>query len=223
MKNKRFESLRRAMKQHHRTAQWRSNDPRGYFVPHSYDPPYPELTYWSSANFILNNRRVWVEQEHPREIYLHEIAKQANIQHEQQHGQPANSFTELLERASPNYKKVGRSRKRVTSYTMEDYDEATLQYYNELIALQKTLENKGIDYAVRPSIRIGLTPDSHVLHLVAPLEIRTTEDIGTLVAIARRLIKRETTIHELWPDYVYTRETWLAERELRERDRVQQN
>ena len=76
----------------------------------------------------------------------------------------------------------------------------------------------GIDYTVRPSAHIEVSADSHMLNLVAPVEVLTMDDVYALVDLARRLMKRETTVRELWPDYAYGREQWLAERELRDRD-----
>lgn len=218
MKNKRFEMLRRKMKQYHRNQPWHGNSPRGDYIPHLYEPPYRSLSYWSDAQFVLNRRRVWVFHVHPRRAYQDEIERQVIDQYWQA---LSDEQRDWWENATPTYKKLGRSRKKVVSYWLpSETDEAHQRHWQAFFAQQDAAERDGIDYTVRPSAHIEVSADSHMLNLVAPVEVLTMDDVYALVDLARRLMKRETTVRELWPDYVYGREHWLAERELRERDRA---
>ena len=219
MKNKRFEMLRRKMKQHHRHEPWHGNSPRGYYVPHVYAPPYRSLSTWADIQFVLNNRRVWVFYVHPRRAYLDEIERQVFEQYWQALSDDQRSQCQWANKI-PSYKRVGRSRKKVVSYRLAEADEARQRRVQTFCEQQDAAERDGIDYIVRPSARIELSATAHMLELVAPVEVITMDDVHALVVLARRLMKRETTVRELWPDYVYGREHWLAERELRERDRA---
>lgn len=216
MKNKRFEMLRRKMKQYHRNQPWHGNSPRGDYIPHLYEPPYRSLSYWSDAQFVLNRRRVWVFHVHPRRAYQDEIERQVIDQYWQA---LSDEQRDWWENATPTYKKLGRSRKKVVSYWLPpETDEAHQRHWQAFFAQQDAAERDGIDYTVRPSAHIEVSADSHMLNLVAPVEVLTMDDVYALVDLARRLMKRETTVRELWPDYAYGREQWLAERELRDRD-----
>lgn len=216
MKNKRFEMLRRKMKQYHRNQPWHGNSPRGDYIPHVYAPPYRALSYWSDAQFVLNRRRVWVFHVHPRTAYQDEIERQVFDQYWQA---LSDGQRDWWTNKIPTYKKLGRSRKKVVSYRLlPETDEAHQRLWQAFFAQQDAAERDGIDYTVRPSAHIEVSADSHMLNLVAPVEVLTMDDVYALVDLARRLMKRETTVRELWPDYVYGREHWLAERELRDRD-----
>jgi hypothetical protein len=55
--------------------------------------------------------------------------------------------------------------------------------------------------------------------LVIPVEVLNEEDIRALAALAKRLLKREITVADEFPGYVYGREEWLSEASLRDRQR----
>lgn len=51
--------------------------------------------------------------------------------------------------------------------------------------------------------------------LVVPIEVLNEENVRALAALAKRLLKRETTVADEFPGYVYGREEWLSEASLR--------
>lgn len=56
--------------------------------------------------------------------------------------------------------------------------------------------------------------------ICVPIEIRSPEEARALVSLARRLLKRETTLEREFPGYGYGRENWLAEAGLRAEDAI---
>lgn len=44
--------------------------------------------------------------------------------------------------------------------------------------------------------------------LVAPLEVRNENELAEVARLARKLILRETTLAQEFPDFVYDRSSW---------------
>jgi hypothetical protein len=51
----------------------------------------------------------------------------------------------------------------------------------------------------------------HGVSPVAPLEVRSEQELAEVARLARRLILRQTTLDREFPDYVYDRASWLKD------------
>lgn len=197
MKNPYLESCYRRMQQHH---PWRLE--HGVYLSDAY-PEDSYLPVWDAdLGFILNGRRIMVEWEHPRLRYEALIDE---LTYEQVGELPCQDL--LIKQK--NYKQVGRSRKKITSYSMS-FPDPCHEHYEKLHALESRLKQTGIDQTVQPSFSVTVLPWDRGVELCAPLDIRNKEDLSKLVALVKRLLKRETTLQEEFPDYQYTQQDWLA-------------
>ena len=67
------------------------------------------------------------------------------------------------------------------------------------------------DVIIAPSIDAEWCRYSRLVSLCVPIEVRNPTDLRELAKIAKRLLKRETTLQELFPKYRYTRADWVRE------------
>jgi len=211
MKNPNEEQLRRRMRQYHRHHPWRLDN--RLFVPHIY-PDAKKLCWWDDVGFILNGYRVMVWWVHPRMKYADAIADLAW----KEAGDPPPRDTDFF--GEKQWKKVGRSRKKVISYLMRPISEIQQDYYAKLRTIETRMETGGIDLVVHPTLSVEILSWCRGISLCIPMEVRDKEGISALAAVARRLIKRETTLADEFPGYRYGREDWLAEAELRSQDKL---
>lgn len=205
MKNKNRERLRCLMRQYHRSHPWRLEN--GLYTPHVF-PKSRGFSCWDDVGFILNGRRILIWWIHPRMAYLDAIENMA--------WKEAGDPPPRIELRDKQWKKVGRSRKKVMSYICRAVpDSKRDDYYARLKAIQERMETEGIDWMVRPSISVEPLSWGTGVALCAPIEVLTYEDARTLVLLAKRLLKGETTLAEEFPGYGYGRADWLAEAGLR--------
>jgi len=208
MKNPHYEFLGRRMREYHRQHPWRLSD-SGLYIPHAYSDMGPEsLSYRDDVGFILNGRRVIVWWQHPRAIYRDAISSLA--QKEVGDG-PQDDW--LFEGATKKYKMVGKSggRKKLSSYTSRAIPEAQQQHYANLRQIKERLTADGIDLEVRPSWTWERLSWAMGVSLVAPLEVRSEQEVAEVARLARKLILRETTLAQEFPDFVYDRASWLRD------------
>ncbi|MFT4171133.1 MAG: hypothetical protein QM639_01130 [Rhodocyclaceae bacterium] len=211
MKNRHIEQLRRKMRDFHRHHAWRLDG--GLYIPHEY--PQDEagkLSWWDDVGFVLNGRRVLVFWRHPRCVYRDAIEAQAMAEVPE----PAvpSTFEKFLAGQEPgtkHWRMVGRSRKKVVGETMPQSSDEWQGFYDAVSKRQGELERTGLDLDVVPSLRVGWCPTATTVDLVAPIEVRSEADVRVLAALARRLLKRETTIADEWPGYCYGRKAWGEE------------
>lgn len=221
MKNQRLERLRRKMREYHRHHPWRLDG--GLFIPHAYPgAEAKKLSWWDDVGFILNGRRVIVWWRHPRCVYHDAIERQAMAE------VPAPSTPSTLDKflsgqepGTKHWRKLGRSRKKVVSETMPKTADEWVAFYDAVNEREGELERAGIDLEVVPSMRVGLCSTATTVDLVAPVEVRSEDEVRALAMLAKRLLKRETTIADEWPGYSYGRDTWLSEADLRKRRRAE--
>ena len=206
MKDQRQERLGRLQREYHRNHPWRLG-PSGLFVPHSYtEVKQDALSWWDDVGFILNGRRVIVWWRHPRCVYHDALEEQAS---EQAGEFPFDDW--LMKGAIPNYRKVGRSRKKIVSYTCRPPSEASRAYFQRLRALEQEMSAQGIDCSVRPSSKRKRLSWATGLELVAPLEVRNEQELAVVADLACRLLLGHTTLEREFADYRYTKESWLLE------------
>src|SRR5690606_8061612 len=111
-------------------------------------------------------------------------------------------------------RRVGRSRKKIVSYTRQPFQGEKRQYYDQLHAISTRLEQDGIDHHVRPSWRRERLAWGTGVSLTAPLEVRNEQALKTVADLARRLLRGETTLAQAFPGYAYGKADWLAEKRV---------
>ncbi|MBV4396489.1 hypothetical protein KU392_04345 [Advenella alkanexedens] len=209
MKLERFERLRKAQKAYHRRCKWVMKN--GIYVIHSYDEKKPDdLSWWSDAGFILGDRRVMVWWQHPRFVYAEALDEQAR--QEAGHS-PVNG--RLFDDGIPNHKPVGRSRKKIISYTVPPGTDETRQYYDRLDTINQRLQKEGMDFTVKPCWQRECLSWATGVELVAPLEVRNETELENVIDLANRLLRGQTTLEHEFPGYAYGREQWLQEQDKR--------
>lgn len=210
MKIAHFEKLGRLQRQYHRNNQWRLS-PDGLYVPHIYEDTDPNrLSWWDDVGFILNRRRVIVWWQHPRLLYWDEIRDRAYRQIER----PAVDDW-LIEGSTPNYRKVGRSRKKIVSYLCRQPSPEMQTYYECLREHEENLSLEGIDFEVHASSRRERLDWATGVSLIAPLEVRNEAELALVVDLARRLLLGRTRLEEEFPNYRYGKSDWVAESDRR--------
>ena len=206
MKDYKQERLGRLQREYHRNHPWRLG-PGGLFMPHSYAEIKPDaLSWWDDVGFILNRRRVIVWWRHPRYVY-HGVIEELALERAGEF--PLDDW--LTQGAIPNYCKVGRSRKKIVSYTCRPPSEASRAHFQRQRALEQEISAQGIDCDVRPSSKRRRLSWATGLDLVAPLELRNAQELAVIADLARRLLLGHTTLEQEFPGYCYAKENWLSE------------
>lgn len=212
MKNPHKERHYFRMRQYHRHHQWQLEN--GLFIPHAYSNQ-KEISWWDDVGFILNGRRIMVWWIHPRMKYAEAINDQAW----QEAGDPPLHGANLFESNEKQWKKVGRSRKKVISYLMHPMSDAQQAYYDKLSSIEMRMQSDGIDLVVHPTLSLEILPYGRGVSLCVPIEVRNKKELIELATLAQRLIKGETTLISEFPGYQYGLQDWLLEADLRSRDR----
>lgn len=207
MKNRHIEQLKQKAKLHHRNARGRHFE-NGIIVRHVYDIENPEkLSWWDDVLFILNDYRVNVAWTHPRYVYksmVDESAYRALAKTENQ------SKSDFMEGFSPNYRKVGKSRKKIVSYSsMPRKDDA---YFEALRAEQNRIAYDPDNAIIAtPTISVTWTNWSRYVSICVPIEVRGVEDLHVLATLTKRILKRETSLSLEFPGYAYSQQNWHTE------------
>lgn len=213
MKNPNKERIYRLMRQYHRHHQWRLEN--GLYIPHAYPNPIKKLSGWDDVGFILNGRRIMVWWVHPRMKYADVIEDMAW----KEAGDPPLRGADIFEPSEKQWKKVGRSRKKVIAYRSHPMPDTQRDYYTKLRAIEMRMESDGIDLVVHPSMSVEILSWCRGVSICIPLEVRDKDELNALATLVRRLLKGETTLADEFPGYQYKRGDWLSEAELRNRDR----
>ena len=205
MKNRFIEDQKQRAKLYHRNKRdGKFQD--GIIVRHLYTDMTPQtLTFWDDAVFMVNDYRVALWWTHPRYQYQNLVEEEAR-RRIKQHRPKEDPFSDM----TPNYKKVGRSRKKIVSWTQRPTSEEYQRYFALLMETQRQV---GVEVAfeVRPSIKTAWYDWCKGVSLCAPFEVRSEADLKALTQIVRRLVKRESTLIEEFGDFVYGQADWLAD------------
>lgn len=209
MKIPRLEAKRRSQREYHRFHPWGLSN-GGLFIPHSYADMTPEsLSSWDDVGFIQNKRRVIVWWQHPRNVYsdalwdaVHDVVGEG----------PIDNW--LTEGGTKNYKRIGRSRKKLISTTLREPSAAKRAHYDLLRSTFERMSSEGIEHTVSVSWKQKRLWWATGVNIIAPMEVRNELDLAGLASLAKRLIKGQTDLKSEFPDYRYTRQDWLQEREM---------
>ncbi len=208
MKNHKQERFGRMQRQYHQQHQWRLGKD-GLYIPHSYtETTRDSLSWWDDVGFILNGRRVIVWWQHPRHIYSTAIEEQS---WDRAGPDPQDDW--LFEGATTNYKQVGKSRKKIVSYTSRQPSAEQDAYYEHLRAVRQRMESEGIDLEVNASWKRERLNWATGVSLIVPLEVRNEDELAQVAFLARRLLLGQTTLQNEFPDYQYGKADWLREQE----------
>lgn len=208
MKNRQQELLLRMQRQYHRHHPWRLNH-HGLFVPHSYDETQPDsLSWWDDVGFVLNGRRVIVWWQHPRYVYSSAIEEQSWIK-----AGPGPQDDWLSEGGTANYQRVGKSRKKIVSYTSRQPSAEQEAYYKHLYSIRERLTAEGIDLEIKASWTRERMNWATGISLIVPLEVRNKAELAQVASLARRLIVGKTTLETEFPAYRYGKNEWRKEHE----------
>jgi hypothetical protein len=213
MKNPNFERRLRAMRTYHANKRGSQFD-GGVRVFHRYDEfVADDLSWWDDCQIIVNRRRVMIWWVHPRFKYRNAIEDAAWAAA----GEPPTRRDWLADmRSRPVRKKVGRSRTRIVAYGQGEPNAEYQAYYARLRAEEDRIAAAGIDLIVRPSLSQRTLDWCTGLELCIPVEVRNVAELKALADIGRRLLKGETKLGQVFGDYAYGRDQWLAEEVRRE-------
>ncbi len=210
MKNAKFEKFGRMQHQYHRHHPWPLSQ-GGLFIPSSYTETKPDsLSWWDDVGFILNGRRVIVWWQHPRQIYSDAIDDQSK---EEAGENPCDNW--LTDGSTTNYRRVGKSRKKIVSYTSRQPSQEQQKYYDTLREKREGLSRDGIDFEVTTSWTRERLSWVTGVSLVVPLEVRSETEVTFVAKLARRLMLGQTTLEAEFPGYRYGQVDWLREQNLR--------
>lgn len=211
MKNARFERFGRMQRQHHRHHPWRLSQ-GGLFIPHSYAETMPDsLSWWDDVGFILNGRRVIVWWRHPRYVYSDAVEDQS---WKEAGDSPRDDW--LFDGCTTNYRRIGKSRKKIVSYTSRQPSDEQQRYYDKLRDIQERLSGEGIGFDVSPSWKRERLNWATGISLVVPMEVRNEIELAAVAKLARRLILGQTTLEAEFPEYRYGKADWISEQRMLE-------
>lgn len=205
MKNPYIENLYRRMRQFHRHHQWHLE--KGLYVPHMNPDPITKLSWWDDVGFILNGRRIKVFWVHPRMKYSDAIDELAW----KEAGDSPLSGKDIFGPSEKQWTKVGRSRKKVTSYVTRQTPDTQRTYYDKLSSIKMRLEAEGIDLVVKPTISVEPLSWGRHVSICIPMEARDEKELKDIAVLVKRVLKGETTLAKEYPEYQYGREDWLSE------------
>lgn len=140
-------------------------------------------------------------------------------------GKPPNSASDFLasDRCVKQYKRLGRARKKVIAYKSSPTTFETAEYYDRLSAILERIAKEGIDFVAHPSMSIQTLNWCTGVELCLPVEVLNDSDAIALAGIVRQMLKTGRSLanmNQYIPSgYQYGREQWLAEADVRIRDR----
>lgn len=214
MKNRTIETMRRRAKLYHRNERG-DVFTNGFISRYLYDDMTPLTpTFWDEAVFIVKDYRVGLLWSHPRDRYRKLVHTEAvrRVAHLHPDKDPFSDMT-------PNYKKLGRSRKKIVSWTQRPTSDEFQRYYDLLTEMKRQVGQE-VAFEVRPCMTIAWQSSCKQLTLCAPFEVRSEADLLALTHIARRLVKRESTMALEFGDCIYRQSDWLADTRVLEEIRT---
>ena len=208
MKNKRIEKQLSNRKRYLKTAKhcWSRFDPKtGLFIYYVFDEE-KKKSWWTDFGFVLGKTYVKVLFQHPRHIYYDHCDEisydKANLEFPDRY-----SPSSIFKTATPNYKSVGKSRKKVVSYSTNF--ETPDEFYPRWKELREELL-KTSDYEVKSSFNIELSDWARIVSVVYPVEL---ESIESMNEFKEKIISWMTQKEPFVPEVCYTKKNWNEENE----------
>ena len=209
MKNKYFDLMRKSAKEYAKT--WHRHNqltPLGNALIHCYDNHQHEMGWWDDVMFRLGGQVICVWWTHPRM----QFADQTN---EMAHNLMPPSPPWNLGSGTPNYKRLGKNKKRkkIVSYTMDSPTPGTWKEWSAECDKKTEEVRRTTDLVIRPSMKVEQLNWCRGVSLCVPEEAIDAVSVEKMAEIAKQLLRGETTLEELYPDYTYTRHDYEADGE----------
>lgn len=165
------------------------------------------LTYWLDIYFWLNGIRYFVAFVHPRQKYI-DTCEQI-VWDSLYPSCPKNKETFV----QYEYKKVGKSRKKVKYYTMEDSNRDAYTEWLKMLWEEEKLLCASSNVCIRPSVRVKWLQRSKMIEICAPYELLSEEQALFFVGMVREHYKAGTLYEWVgrMKAVVYTKDNWLKE------------
>jgi hypothetical protein len=160
------------------------------------------LSWWDDVTFIVNDYRVALAWVHPRMEYQDRIQDEALALTE--HLRPRKLFDD----PAPSYTKLGRSRKKIAYWSR---DGAAGRSWGDAVSVAEKRLAKIADFQITPHMDVRWCRYSRLVNLCVPVEVRNIDELRALALLTKRILKREATLQEAFPDYQDTRDDWVRE------------
>lgn len=186
------------------------DDKYGIRIYHLYEGFEQPLAWWDDLAFRRNNYKVVVWFVHPRMEYKDRVEDIAHkdVPH------PSESFSSLFPDKGKNYRKVGKSRKKLVSYTMGDTGVSRRNWYDEFKKRTEELLVSS-DVVIRPSIEVKTYDYCLGVSLCVPIEAVNEKGLVVLKDLTLKLLRGETTLEKEFPGYTYGASNWVEETPVR--------
>ena len=207
MKNKRIEQYKVSAKRYKYPSHATVVD--GIRIYHDYSEPR-ERAYWDDFGFIRNGTYHLVLFTHPRyryEDYCDELAYEYAKQFDTQK-------SNMWENATPNYMKVGKSRKKAVSWTMTNYEYQdhvdTNRFYAEW--KDKTQELlRTTDYVQKPFMKTVQKAWAKEISICIPWEVVNEHSGIQLCQLVKDVIDGKIDFQSVFGNYGYGAKEYIAE------------
>lgn len=206
MKNRQIELRRRLARQYHRNRRGDSFA-QGVLARHDYGEVDPNgLSWWDDAMFVQGRVRMNVAWQHPRNVYqgMIEDAAMKATEHLREKVEG-----DLFAGAEKTYKKLGRSRKKVQSYTSARRSGAQ-EWFDALRAEEARL-SAAAEFTVTPGFKVESLNWCRFIEITAPVEVRSAGELRALADLVCRLLRSETSLELEFPGYIYGKAQWAAD------------
>lgn len=206
MKNRQYELRRRRARQYHRHARGDTFE-QGILRRHDYGDVDPNgLSWWDDVMFILGGVRINVAWRHPRQVYQDMIEDAAMKATEHLH---ETIEGDLFDGAEKTYKKLGRSRKKVVSYTATRRP-GEQAWFDALRAEEERI-GATAEFTVAPSFKVETLDWCRFVEIVAPVEVRHAAELRSLADLVRRILAGGMTLAHEFPGSIYGKPQWAAD------------
>lgn len=199
MKNKRIEAKSKAYK---------SKQHGNVMIYHVYSEPFKDKTWWDDFSVKVNGKTYDVCWIHPRMKYSDEVEHQYYLQDKYSNDDMTASANSILSSSTPNYKKVGKSRKKISSWRLNFTEEQLERIDQQRTSLEEM--KKTSDVVVNPSINIFYWNHRRGIEICYPVELRNESDIIRFCneVIIPYIKTRKIDIDQ---NYKYDSSDWISE------------
>lgn len=211
MKNLRIESYKKSAKIYKRTALARNSyDPlRKIVVFHRYTDDTgnqtKEFSWWDDVSFVHGAYYISVCWTHPRYDY-HE--KCDSLAYDEADKKFPNRHS-LFDNEKVFYKKVGKSRKKV-SHHVTSFPESKENFYETWKETREEILKTG-DVSIPTSFSVRQTSWSKLVEICIPIEVRNLYELSRLCSLVKVYLDDPVQFVKDYRGYRYTKESWLSD------------
>ena len=81
----------------------------------------------------------------------------------------------------------------------------------ELLETEEQKLFKINDVKIYPFMTVSWFKDCRYIDICVPIEIKSTQDLVTLVTLVKRLLNQTTTLSKEFPNYAYSQKNWAED------------